>query len=213
MKFRGSTAAIVAAGVCAVLLPVCVSLHVSVPAAHPDRHPRPKTEPAEDLGVAYFRHRDRWHQMRVEMAAGAPSPTSGSGHMVRFSADASLWRYNRKSGEYDIPADFVRKDSFEDVYFAHEGNGAGHIAVRSISASAGGASARGRLARASTKLWATFDGTSAPPASEQTISGTATASFFPNSSSDPFHYEAKLERHWIVRAKSATEIEIAPESD
>ena len=213
MNLGGKIGAVATGGMLAVVLSGCVGLQLTVPAANPDKHPHPRTAPAEDVGVAYFRHRARWHQMRVEMAPGEPAPPSGSGHMVRFSADASLWRYNRRTGEYDTPADFVRTDSFEDVYFAHEGDDADHFAVRSSSASAGGAGAPGLRARPYTKQWATFDGVNGPPASEQKISGTATASFFPNGSSNAFHYEAKLERSWTITAKSGTEIEIVAASE
>ena len=48
----------------------CANLQITIPAAGPDKHPRPATAPAEDLGMAYFRYAGHWHQMRLQLSPG-----------------------------------------------------------------------------------------------------------------------------------------------
>lgn len=66
--------------------------------------PVPRTAPAEDTEVAYVRQKGKWYQFRMKSENRGPTADEED-HSYRFyfQAQASVWQYNPKSGEYDIP--------------------------------------------------------------------------------------------------------------
>jgi hypothetical protein len=66
-------------------------------------HPMPRTDLGDDTAVTYVRQQRDWFQFRIELKEHAPRHDEEYDYYhVAFKAAVSVWRFNRKTGEYDI---------------------------------------------------------------------------------------------------------------
>jgi hypothetical protein len=81
--------------------------------------PVPRTAPAADTEVAYVRQKGKWYQFRMKLEDKWPTAKDEyDSYLLQFKAEASVWQFNSKSGEYDPPvSDGSRPSSTQGLRF------------------------------------------------------------------------------------------------
>ena len=83
----------------ALAMTACTTLDMGVAGSHP----APRTEPGPHTEVAYVHQKGKWHQLRIDMVARGPRLDSdGDAYHLHLRSVASVWQFNRRTGDYDI---------------------------------------------------------------------------------------------------------------
>ena len=65
--------------------------------------PVPRTQPGSHTEIAYVLQKGKWHQLRIDMVAKGPRLNSdGDAYHLHLRSVASVWQFNRRTGDYDI---------------------------------------------------------------------------------------------------------------
>jgi hypothetical protein len=83
----------------ALVIPACSTLEVGSAGSYP----APRTQPGPHTEVAYVLQKGKWHQLRIDMVAKGPRLNSdGDAYHLHLRSVASVWQFNRRTGDYDI---------------------------------------------------------------------------------------------------------------
>ena len=126
------------------LLSGCGAFSVALSDQNATVPPVPRTAPDENTEVSYVRQKGHWYQLRLELKETGPKTWDrDNGYSMHFKARASVWKYNRKTGEYETVAHqgYSGPGAHQGLSFRFAGGDDSKLHMTSTNGGGGGGSA------------------------------------------------------------------------